>query len=90
MEEADIRCAVNNGDFAGTSSALVDWLNASCSALWTGALSIGDVNFGPFGVSGVDAAEDERCSSKEECGIEWLDWGLDVESGASSNVSCWG
>lgn len=51
---------------------------------------MGDVNFGPFGVSGVEAAEDERCSSREECGFEWLDWGLDVESGASSNVSCWG
>ncbi len=49
---------------------------------------MGDVNFGPFGVSGVEAAEDGRCSSREDFEVEWLDCGLDVESGASSNVSC--
>lgn len=88
MEEADIRCAVNKGDFVGTSSALACRLNASCSGSRIGVPSMGDFELIPFGVSGVEAIEDVRRSSWEEFGIKWLECGLDVESGASSNVSC--
>ena len=86
-DEVDIRWAVNNGDLAGTSSALVCGPTASCVGLRTGASSTGDLNFGALGVFDADAEDGGRCPDREDVD-ECRDWGLEVLSCASSNVSC--
>lgn len=60
MEEADIRCADDVGDFAGASITLVCGLTASISGSRTGVSSTAALTFGPLGVSGVEADEDGR------------------------------
>jgi len=86
IEDADIRCAVSNGDLAGMSSLC----GSVSSSLGTFVGLCGSSNVAiSLGARGVETVEERRPLVSERAELdECRDCGRDVVSGASSNVSC--
>lgn len=86
IEDADIRCAVSKGDFPRTSS-----LCGSVSSSWELCVELwGSSNVGlSFGARGVETVEEGRSMVIERIDLDdWRDCGRELESWASSKVSC--